>query len=101
MEVSYLRDSAHLTQNRYPLDLLNRINILECKPVTTPTTFKTSLSRSHGSLLLDPIPYRQLMGALQYLTFTQLNISYAFQQVSQLMGSPTNVHLEAVKRILC
>ncbi|KAI5330217.1 hypothetical protein L3X38_029615 [Prunus dulcis] len=100
VEVSYLPDSVHLTQNKYTLALLKRSNLLECKPATTPTASKTSLSSSHGSPLLDPTPYRQLVGALQYLTFTRPDISYAVQHVSQFMGSPTDVHFEAVKRIL-
>ncbi|CAL9029439.1 unnamed protein product [Prunus brigantina] len=100
VEVSYLPDSVHITQNKYTLDLLKRSNLLECKPATTPTASKTSLSRSHGSPLSDPTPYRQLVGALQYLTFTRPDISYAVQLVSQFMGSPTDLHFEAVKRIL-
>ncbi|VVA38758.1 PREDICTED: poly, partial [Prunus dulcis] len=100
VEVSYLPDSVHLAQNKYTLALLKRSNLVECKPATTPTASKTSLSSSHGSPLLDPTPYRQLVGALQYLTFTRPDISYAVQHVSQFMGSPTDVHFEAVKRIL-
>ena len=40
------------------------------------------------------------MGALQYLTITRLDLSYAVNQVCQFMHSPKNTHWMTVKRIL-
>ncbi|XP_021815809.1 uncharacterized protein LOC110758292 [Prunus avium] len=100
VEVHYHPTSIHLTQNKYTVDLLKRSNLLDCKPVSTPMTSKGTLSRTHGTVLADPTPYRQMVGALQYLTMTRPDISYAVQHVSQFMGSPSDVHFEAVKRIL-
>lgn len=40
------------------------------------------------------------MGALQYLTFTRPDITYAVNQVCQFMHDPRDVHLKAAKRIL-
>ena len=39
-------------------------------------------------------------GALQYLTFTRPDLSFAIQQVCQHMSTPTQNHLQAAKRIL-
>ncbi|XP_021826915.1 uncharacterized protein LOC110767631 [Prunus avium] len=100
MEVTYLSECVHLTQNKYTLDLLKRSNLLECKPCSTPMASKGSLSRTTGLPLSDPSIYRQLVGTLQYLTLTRPDIAYAVQSVSQFMGSPTDLHMEAVKRIL-
>ncbi|XP_021834130.1 uncharacterized protein LOC110773931 [Prunus avium] len=61
---------------------------------------RTSASRTDGSPLADPTHYRQIVGALQYLTITRPDIAYAVQHVSQFMSSPSDTHLEAVKRIL-
>lgn len=58
------------------------------------------LSLYDGILLDDPTSYRQIVGALQYLTFTRPDIMYAVQQVCQFMHSPRDTHLQAVKRIL-
>ena len=41
-----------------------------------------------------------MVGALKYLTMTCPDISYDVQHVSQFMGSPSDVHFEAVKQIL-
>jgi hypothetical protein len=97
VEVHYHLTSIHLTQNKYTVDLLKVSNLLDCKPVSIPITSKGTLSRTHGIVLADPTPYRQIVGALQYLTMTRSDISYVVQHVSQFMGSPSYVHFEAVK----
>ena len=48
----------------------------------------------------NPTDYQSLTGALQYLTFTRPDISYAIQQVYLHMHYPREPHLAAVKRIL-
>ena len=55
---------------------------------------------THSPLLTDPTAYRSLVGALQYMTFTRPNLSYAVQQASQFMSKPTQHNLIAAKRIL-
>lgn len=44
--------------------------------------------------------YRQIVGSLEYLTFTKLDITYVVSKVNQFMHNPTKVHYSAVKRIL-
>lgn len=48
----------------------------------------------------DPTLYHSLAGALQYLTFTRPDISYAVQQVCLFMHNTRAPHLHALKRIL-
>jgi hypothetical protein len=63
--VHYHLTSIHLTQNKYTVDLLKVNNLLDCKPVSIPITSKGTLSRTHGTVLADPNPYQQMVGALQ------------------------------------
>lgn len=48
----------------------------------------------------NPVRYRQIVGALQYLTLTRPDIAFAVNKVCQFMHSPTQNHWSAVKRIL-
>lgn len=48
----------------------------------------------------DAFLYRSVVGGLQYLTLTRLDISFAVNKVCQYLSKPTTVHWEAVKRIL-
>lgn len=70
------------------------------KPISSPMVSSEKLSKFDGEKILDPIEYRSVVGALQYLTFTRPDISFAVNKVCQFMHSPTHSHWTAVKRIL-
>ncbi|GJR25795.1 leucine-rich repeat-containing protein [Tanacetum coccineum] len=54
-----------------------------------------------GSPVTDPTLYRSLAGSLQHLTFTRPDLSYAVQQLCLYMHDPRELHLHAMKRVLC
>lgn len=58
------------------------------------------MTKDQGTPLKDPTMYISIVGALQYLTFSQPGISYAVNTVCQFMTSHTYVHYAAVKIIL-
>jgi histone deacetylase 1/2 len=74
----------------------------KCKPVDTPLLSSEKLSVANGDKLgtVDATQYRSLVGALQYLTFTRPDISFAINKVCQFLHAPTTTHLSYVKRIL-
>ena len=74
--------------------------MVDSKPAKTPCSPNTRPSLHEGDLLSNPHGYRSLVGALHYLTFTRLDISFAVHQVCQYMTAPTSTHLTATKRIL-
>jgi hypothetical protein len=100
LEVHRASTHLQLTQTKYLLSILKSASMLDCKPQPTPVISGRKLSMSDGLLLPDPYKYLRLVGALQYLTFTRLDISYSVQQVCQFMHSPRNAHPQVVKRIL-
>jgi hypothetical protein len=60
------------------------------------------LSVDSGELLSseDATKYRSIVGGLQYLTITHLDISYAINRVCQYLHASRDTHWSAVKRIL-
>jgi hypothetical protein len=70
------------------------------KPVNTPLATNMHLSNFEGKLLENPYNYRQMVRALQCLTFTRPDLAYAVNLVSQFMHSPREPHLHTVKQIL-
>jgi hypothetical protein len=89
-----------LHQRQYTLDILERVKMIDCKPCSTPVDTQVKLSKAKGEPVEDPTGYRSLAGALQYLTFTRRDISYAMQQVCLHMHNPREPHLVALKRLL-
>jgi len=90
----------HLSQRKYILDLLHRHDMINAKPVSTPMASSPKLTTNSGTTLSDPTTYRQLVGSLQYLAFTRLDISYAVNRLPQFMHRPTEDHSQAAKRVL-
>jgi hypothetical protein len=102
IEVTQARDGLQLSQKKYTNDLLQRIGMVSCKPVSTPLATSTKLSTHDGDLLSseDATKYRSIVGALQYLTLTRPDITYAVNKVCQYLHAPRSTHWTAVKRIL-
>jgi histone deacetylase 1/2 len=102
IEVTRNSGGISLSQQKYSLDLLRRTRMENCKSVTTPMCAQEKLSREHGHSLgdEDAFQYRSTVGALQYLTLTRPDISFAVNKVCQFLSQPTDVHWEVVKRIL-
>jgi hypothetical protein len=76
--------------------------MLHCKDVATPLSPSTKLS-AHGETSLghaDSTNYRSVVGALQYLTLTRPDLSFAINKVCQYLHSSTDDHWTTVKRIL-
>ncbi|GJR79247.1 ribonuclease H-like domain-containing protein [Tanacetum coccineum] len=95
----FLTASSFTLLQQYATEVLERANMLACNPCRTPVDTDTKLA-ADGDPVFDPTLYRSLAGALQYLTFTRPDISYAVQQVCLFMHDPREPHFSALKRIL-
>jgi hypothetical protein len=102
IEVNQMPRGILLSQEKYANDLLKKVGMSNCKPASTPMATSEKLSLHAGQQLgpKDSTHYRSIVGALQYLTLTRLDISFAVNKVCQFLHSPTTLHLVAVKRIL-
>ncbi|RVW86582.1 Retrovirus-related Pol polyprotein from transposon RE2 [Vitis vinifera] len=76
-----------LSQCRYLLDLLARTHMSEAKPVQTPLPSGTKISLHSGDKLSDPTEFRVVVGSLQYLLLTRLDIAFALY-----CDSPLSLH---------
>jgi hypothetical protein len=91
-----------LTQRKYAQDILRHVHMENCKPVSTPLCVNDKLSKHNGTPLSDQdaFAYRSTVGALQYLTLTRPDLAFTVNKVCRFLSTPTNMHWEAVKRIL-
>jgi hypothetical protein len=100
LQIDYKSSGFFVHQSKYALDVLSRHNMTTCKPCTSPFVSCSKLSSDVVEFLLDPTPYRSLVGALQYLTFTRPDLSFAVNSLCQHMQNPTSAHMIAAKRVL-
>ncbi|XP_070015481.1 uncharacterized mitochondrial protein AtMg00810-like [Nicotiana sylvestris] len=99
IEVTYFTGGIHLNQSKYATELLAKTGMALAKPISTP------LAQKHGlqEAVDDPVDaslYNSVVGSLQYLTLTRLDIAHAVNLARQFMQSPNNTHYQVVKRIL-
>ena len=85
-------DGFFLSQRSYILEILERAGMCHYRPCSTLVDTSAKVSSTEGSPVADPTHYRGLAGALQYLTFTRLDISYVVQQVWLHMQDPREPH---------
>ncbi|KAK4354915.1 hypothetical protein RND71_027109 [Anisodus tanguticus] len=93
-------DGLFLSQKKYASEIVERAGMSSCKPSTTPVDTMSKLSATSSKPFVVPILYHSLAGALQYLTFTRPDITYAVQQVCLFMHNPMEEHMHALKRIV-
>ncbi|XP_019183680.1 PREDICTED: uncharacterized protein LOC109178506 [Ipomoea nil] len=87
-----------LSQRRYMTDLLGRARMSDCKPLTTPAAVTKPVTASDEPFD-NPTQYRQIVGALQYLTITRPDLSFSVNRLCQFMHAPTMDHWALAKRV--
>ncbi|KAJ4778087.1 polyprotein [Rhynchospora pubera] len=90
----------HLSRSKYIKDILQRTNMMNAKLVATPIATGVQFLPGDSVFFSDPHLYKSTIGALQYVTVTRPDLSYAINRLSQFMHAPTVNHWTAVKRVL-
>ncbi|KAF2301235.1 hypothetical protein GH714_021059 [Hevea brasiliensis] len=100
IQVSRINDGLLLSQEKYLEGILSDHNMAAAKPFSTPMPTTPNLSKLMGEKMSDATCYRQVLGALQYMTLTRPDIAFSVNKLAQFMHSPTVLHWQAVKRLL-
>ena len=85
-------DDVLLSQHRSIIDLLNRTNMLYAKPISSPMSNAKPLSAFDGATFIDLTLFRSTIGSLQYLSITQLDLSFVVNRVCQFIHRLTTTH---------
>jgi hypothetical protein len=81
IEAHQLPAGLLLSQSQYIFNLLQRTKMLDAKPVSSPMSSSQKLSLFSGAAYSEPSKYRSVVGALQYLSLTRPDISFAVNKV--------------------
>jgi len=94
--------SIWLGQPGYTERLLQRFQMQEAKPASTPIDANAKLTKaSEESETVDKGLYQSAVGSLLYLsTWTRPDITFAVSTVAKFCSNPSREHWAAVKRIM-
>lgn len=89
-----------MSQQSYVGKLLERFDMQDCKPRSTPCEPKLNYTDVNVKLI-DPRKYREVVGSLIYLTScTRPDLSYVVSKLSQYFSEPTEEQWITVKHVL-
>lgn len=97
----------YINQERYIKNLLEKYNMSECKPISTPMDVNEKLTKEMCPKTekekdeMKSIPYLELVGSLLFLAnVSRPDISYSVSYLSRFSVNPGKKHWVAAKRIL-
>lgn len=82
MEVIATTAGLFLSQWKYICDIFTKTNMAEEKLVQSPMRPYPVLKILDGSSFADPMEYRSIIGRLQYLSLTRLDIAFTVNKLS-------------------
>lgn len=88
LEIMRSVDGIYVNKQKYVLDLIQYAGLIGNKTASTPLRKGHKLNVKDGELLLDPQPYKRLVGRLLYLSYTSPDIGFVTQQLSQFVQAP-------------
>jgi len=100
IEVIQRTDGNFICQKKYAIDVLKRFAMAESNPVSSPIVPGVKLNKDDQGVQVDESYYRQIVGSLMYLTTTRPDMMFSVSLISRFMSRPTELHLQAAKRIL-
>ena len=94
--------TVDLNQSEYVQELLERFNMSDSLPTSTPIVHR--LSEANGGEKLSPLEheqYRNMVGSMLYLAcWSRPDIAFAVSELSRFVSSPGQNHMKAVKHLL-
>lgn len=99
-EVTQSAGGIFICQKKYAQEVLERFKMNDCNPVQIPIVPGTKITRDVEGVKIDSTYYKQMVGSLMYMTATRPDLMYAVSLISRFMEAPTELHHQAVKKIL-
>ena len=70
IEVKWMEDGIFISQEGYAKDILEKFEMLNSNPVSTPVECGVKLSKNDDEEKVNPTFFKSLIGSLRYLTCT-------------------------------
>ncbi|GJX80837.1 retrovirus-related pol polyprotein from transposon TNT 1-94 [Tanacetum coccineum] len=99
LQIKQMEDGIFFNQSKYIKEMLKKFGLEESKPIETPMSFDTKLTKDEEYESVDSTKYQGMIGSLLYLTASRPDIMFSVCLCARFQEAPKTSHLEAVKRI--
>ncbi|GJS14948.1 retrovirus-related pol polyprotein from transposon TNT 1-94 [Tanacetum coccineum] len=101
LQIKQLEYGIFFNQSKYVKEMLKKFGLENVKPIKTPMSSKTKLTRDEEGEPIDNTKFCGMIGSLLYLTASRPDIMFSVCLYARFQETPKTSHLEAVKRIFC
>ncbi|GKA48917.1 retrovirus-related pol polyprotein from transposon TNT 1-94, partial [Tanacetum coccineum] len=98
LQIKQIEDGIFFNQSKYIKEMLKKFGLEDSKPMKTPMSSDTKLTKDEECESVDSTKYQGMIGSLLYLTTSRPDIMFSVCFGPHFNGSETS-HLEVVKRI--
>ncbi|GJT78756.1 retrovirus-related pol polyprotein from transposon TNT 1-94 [Tanacetum coccineum] len=99
LQIKQIEDGIFFNQSKYIKEMLKKFGLEDSKPMKTPMSSDTKLTKDEECESVDSTKYRGMIGSLLYLTASRPDIMFSVCLCARFQEAPKTSHLEAVKRI--
>ncbi|GJS53939.1 retrovirus-related pol polyprotein from transposon TNT 1-94 [Tanacetum coccineum] len=99
LQIKQMEDGIFFNQSKYIKEMLKKFGLEESKPMKTPMSSDTKLTKDEECESVDSTKYRGMIGSLLYLTASRPDVMFSVWLCARFQEAPKTSLLEAVKRI--
>ncbi|GJS90380.1 retrovirus-related pol polyprotein from transposon TNT 1-94 [Tanacetum coccineum] len=99
LQIKQMEDGIFFNQSKYIKEILKKFGLEESKPMKTPMSSDTKLTKDEECESVDSTKYRGMICSLLYLTASRTDIMFSVCLCVGFHEAPKTSHLKAVKRI--
>ncbi|GJS28894.1 retrovirus-related pol polyprotein from transposon TNT 1-94 [Tanacetum coccineum] len=99
LQIKRLDDGIFFNQSKYVKEMLKKFGLEDSKPIKTPMSSETKLTREEDGEPIDDTKYHGMIGSLLYLTASRPDIIFSIYLCAYFQEALKTSHLEVVKRI--
>ncbi|GKA68184.1 retrovirus-related pol polyprotein from transposon TNT 1-94 [Tanacetum coccineum] len=98
LQIKQMEDGIFFNQSKYIKEMLKKVGLENSKPMKTPMSSDTKITKDEECKSVDSTKYRGMIGSLLYLMTSRPDIMFSVCLCARFQEAPKTPNLEAVKR---
>ncbi|GJV50657.1 retrovirus-related pol polyprotein from transposon TNT 1-94 [Tanacetum coccineum] len=98
LQIKQMEDGIFFNQSKYIKEMLKKFGLEDSKPMKTPMSSDTKLTKDEECESVDSTKYRGMIGSLLYLTASRPDIMFSVCLCARFQEAPKTSHLEAFSK---